>query len=144
MTLCTFKHRKRICTYLSHVQKDYIMNMDNVRLSRNLYIHHVRLSTSKNLRRNTHDLSDFLALPFVQTCEDKRSISGVVSGLFCASIQFSPHLFMGDRSKYFLSSQKISANSFALACWPFDGQTTTTKGLEKRCSNRKTRNKRIC
>ena len=44
MTLCTFKHRKQICTYLSHIQKDYIINMDYVRLSTNLYIHHVRLS----------------------------------------------------------------------------------------------------
>ena len=44
MTLRTFKHRKRICTYLSHIQKDYIINMDYVRLSTNLYIHHVRLS----------------------------------------------------------------------------------------------------
>ena len=129
---------------MDYVRLSTNLYIHHVRLSRNLYIHYVRLSTSKNLRRNTHDLSDFLALPFVQTCEDKRSISGVVSGLFCASIQFSPHLFMGDRSKYFLSSQKISANSFALACWPFDGQTTTTKGLDKRCSNRKTLNKRIC
>ena len=60
MTLCTAKHRKRICTYLSHIQKDYIINMDyvclgtnlyihHVRLSRNLYIHYVRLSTSLKL-----------------------------------------------------------------------------------------------
>ena len=44
MTLRTFKHRTRICIYLSHIQKDYIINMDYVRLSTNLYIHHVRLS----------------------------------------------------------------------------------------------------
>ena len=44
MTLCTFKHRKRICTYLSHIYKDFIIILDYVRLSRNLYIHYVRLS----------------------------------------------------------------------------------------------------
>ena len=44
MTLRTFEHRKRICTYFSHIQKDSIINMDYVRLSTNLYIHHVRLS----------------------------------------------------------------------------------------------------
>ena len=47
MTLRTSKHRKRICTYLSHIQKDYIINIYHVRLSRNLYVHYVRLSTSK-------------------------------------------------------------------------------------------------
>ena len=44
MTLCTFKRRKRICTYLSHIYKDFIIIRDYVRLSRNLYIHYVRLS----------------------------------------------------------------------------------------------------
>ena len=46
MTLCTFKRRKRICTYLSHIFKDFIIILDYVRLSRYLYIHYVRLSTS--------------------------------------------------------------------------------------------------
>ena len=31
MTLRTSKHRKRICTYFSHNQKGYIINMDYVR-----------------------------------------------------------------------------------------------------------------
>ena len=44
MTLRTFNHRKRIYTYLFHIQMDYIINMDYVHLSTNLYIHHVRLS----------------------------------------------------------------------------------------------------
>ena len=49
-------------------------------------------------------LSGFLARSFVQTCEDKRIISEVVSGLFCASIQFAPPLFIIlKRSKKILS-----------------------------------------
>ena len=44
MTLCTSKHRKWICIYLFHIQKDYIINMGYVRLSKNLYIHHVSLN----------------------------------------------------------------------------------------------------
>ena len=55
MTLCTSKHRKLICTYLSHTQKDYIINMDYVRLSANLYIHYVRLS--RNLYIHNEHLS---------------------------------------------------------------------------------------
>ena len=46
MTLRTSKQRKLICTYLSHIQKDYIINMDYERFSTNLYIHHVCLSTN--------------------------------------------------------------------------------------------------
>ena len=57
MTLCTFKHRKRICTYLSHIYKDFIIIRDYVRLSRNLYIHYVRSSTSKNLSLSTQHLN---------------------------------------------------------------------------------------
>ena len=48
LTLCTFKHRKGICTYLS----SYLPRLHNklyyVRLSRNLYIDYVHLS------RNLH------------------------------------------------------------------------------------------
>ena len=55
LTLCTFKHRKGICTYLSsylprlHNKLDYVhlsrnLYIDYVRLSRNLHVHYVRLS----------------------------------------------------------------------------------------------------
>ena len=44
LTLCTFKHRKRICTYLSSYLTRLHDKLDYVRLSRNLHVHYVRLS----------------------------------------------------------------------------------------------------
>ena len=44
LTLCTFKHRKGICTYLSSYLPRLHNKLDYVRLSRNLYIDYVRLS----------------------------------------------------------------------------------------------------
>jgi len=64
MTLCTFKHRKRICTYLSHIYKDFIIIRDYVRLSRNLYIHYVRLS--RNLYIHYVHLSRNLYIHYVR------------------------------------------------------------------------------
>ena len=48
LTLCTFKHRKGICTYLSSYLPRLHNKLDYVRLSRNLYIDYVHLS------RNLH------------------------------------------------------------------------------------------
>ena len=44
LKLRTFKHRKRICTYLSSYFTRLHNKLDYVRLSRNLYIHYVCLS----------------------------------------------------------------------------------------------------
>ena len=48
LTLCTSKHRKGICTYLSSYLPRLHNKLGYARLSRNLYIDHVRLS------RNLH------------------------------------------------------------------------------------------
>ena len=55
-----------MCTYLAHIQKDYIINMDYVHLSTNLYIHHVRLS--RNLYVHYVRLSTSLSLKLKNYC----------------------------------------------------------------------------
>ena len=46
LTLYTIKHRKGICTYLSPYLPRLHNKLGYVHLSRNLYVHYVRLSTS--------------------------------------------------------------------------------------------------
>ena len=82
MTLCTFKRRKRICTYLSHIYKDFIIILDYVRLSRNLYIHYVRLSTSLFV---LHSSISALALPWSWCWWQIPPLPAAVAGLLCES-----------------------------------------------------------
>ena len=64
LTLCTFKHRKRTCTYLSSYLPRLHNELDYVRLSRNLYIHYVRLS--RNLYIHYVHLSRNLYIHYVR------------------------------------------------------------------------------
>ena len=50
LTLCTFKHRKGICTYLSSYLPRLHNKLDYVRLSRNLYIDYVHFSRNLHIQ----------------------------------------------------------------------------------------------
>ena len=64
LTLCTFKHRKGICTYLSSYLPRLHNKLGYVRLSRNLYIDYVHLS--RNLHLHYIRLGRYLYIHYVR------------------------------------------------------------------------------
>ena len=139
MTLCTFKHRKRICTYLSHIYKDFIIILDYVRLSRNLYIHYVRLSRNLYihyvrlrptlvfccwnfvvLRNNEHCCQFFYWLNDLFGKGKFTKLSEKPNYSWYLSINFSQNLvFFGGRKIVFILVKKCSPNTVKVEIFPY-------------------------
>ena len=75
LTLCTFKHRKGICTYLSSYLSRLHNKLDYVRLSKNLYIDYVSLSI--NLHVHCVRLSRNLYIYYVRLRPTKNKMNQI-------------------------------------------------------------------
>ena len=89
LTLCTFKHRKGICTYLSSYLPRLHNKLDCVRLSRNLYIDYVHLS--RNLHVHYVRLGRNLYVHYVRLIQHHRAM--IIDSTFPNTILKFKHQF---------------------------------------------------